>query len=1755
MSVIFAIPSIGQTQMEPPSVTYLNGTTIADSLWSGIPGVGNIPIGTVNINFNDTNVYARKQKKFALGYQWGMGLAGMNQRLGVNTINNFFDYTPFADELYATLPADSTREMDITWGRVYFLSHHPTISMQFDPEAPLFAANGSFTPRTGDTSGATFGFKFRDMTVGSIISSPSDVNFNRYILKKDSVGGDTVGGRMVLKYPVSTDRIVSLGDHSTDLTTQLLNGEKYYLTLNLRRLDFLDLLSSTDTILTIKAPYWKFPVPDSSFEYNADSAKFIWRHFNNTHPSTIRFDSVFMQVSGTLDTMRTSRGLMDNHLTAHVDSIFVIRKNMLPRWTSAGTHDITISAFFRTDRMGTVDTSNPRLRNLYGGGSSLQIDSLGIEVKYFGRTNIAIDWLRFETPDARALFRGNLDKELAQELMLEQEILKRRNSITNRKVRISSFYHFDECGGLPAYWRGIRYNTKMLEGLNTSEGGAGGDYINVTGQSFFWGNPPHTNLLVHVPFSRYSGTWGYDAGWDGGSAADGTDSYRLLDSANGIGNYSGSAYELYSSTGGTNNINYSIKWCCSTKGIWDHWNFNDTNQPYRDFNAKYDVLAQASHGPLMQYDIGMYLMYQYNQTMLYGTKPWWSNFWVLSGWTTEWNATLQKMQIYRSMYDRPQTGEEYRENAWVSLILGTKGLMYDRFYYGPTLVNINDTSASMGSDSTYRKNEKARYTTPDNYGHLGVTGGYIGLPDSIVNGTNNGEILLRSEAAGSDWLHRGDYSHIDQYCNLDSIASQQGVDTNHIYLGRKSVRLEVLKIHDRIDIIGDTLMRLQLMGWLGKGYRTLISARNNDTSYLTKFIKIDSGIIKTRPFWRSFADGWDSTFCDITVLKDTNVSMDNVFYVGVVNRRTNPLLRLSDTTELQFYPTVEFDSLTLGSDSVWQSRRYKQGGAREISVPFNFNFPNGYALLHVKELGGGIDTIIGQDVPLVANFLPGEGKMFSVKILPPDTTLTGVLSYTNQRKLVGFPIRRADGTESDSMYYHLTYHRYDSATSRNKVYYRRSNKVWVNSSSENIKWQSEIPLSSKVALSRCVSDTIMSLNSTYPSLVVRFDSTASVNKVYIVYSCATPTLSDPCYSMFYGLNNRKIIVENILRAEDSIQTADTAKRLAIFNGTMGVYGTPMINASDSGNFYCWSDSITGISAGWKRPNVRILSTIETIGAALFVDPDNHNPATQPSKHPSVNSYSRLRLKENDCALVWEQHLYDSAAVLNSHIFYTRLHVVNDTIHHFLPPYLPVPNGVIYVDANNTVAKLNGGETTYADPTLPSVYRELTDSISPDSGTMMIQRNYIFDCAVWNAFEMTGSPGYPLGSIYRRILWIKDTNGLADKWGSDGLTRITNGSLSYLLDASISQGNSNISTVPTPITNESDSSVVITFSEVSAVSILGVPPTYRLWQLQSSMFFDAINADSTLYLQDNLIASKTKIIDNYALYGQTAALPRVEKQSDWRRNRRVYQRQTDPVTYGIQTSPRYFLKQSEQPNPLIFTGFSNGESKYILENPVLNYRILNLRRVKKTAEDDTEEQLEFTDTLRTGWFTVGEAAEFSFRTIGANSDLVTSFVERRSDGELFPVELRPSDDTTALKTEIELEQGGDEEYRFFVVKSNETSIILPHYRNEILLSEIETITGFEKGNGRQVVFLGKERGGNAVSVYPNPARDEVNITIKGTERSEVIIVSAIGGEQTRFEAEGEKTAVLNTSNFSSGVYVARVRRKGMVDAVVPFVVVR
>ena len=60
------------------------------------------------------------------------------------------------------------------------------------------------------------------------------------------------------------------------------------------------------------------------------------------------------------------------------------------------------------------------------------------------------------------------------------------------------------------------------------------------------------------------------------------------------------------------------------------------------------------------------------------------------------------------------------------------------------------------------------------------------------------------------------------------------------------------------------------------------------------------------------------------------------------------------------------------------AERYGQRGSREVILPFNYaNTDNKYRYLRIREMGGGVDTIVGQDRELALNLLPGEARFFS----------------------------------------------------------------------------------------------------------------------------------------------------------------------------------------------------------------------------------------------------------------------------------------------------------------------------------------------------------------------------------------------------------------------------------------------------------------------------------------------------------------------------------------------------------------------------------------------------------------------------------------------------------------------------------------------------------------------------------------------------------------------------------------------------------
>src|SRR5690606_38747565 len=220
-----------------------------------------------------------------------------------------------------------------------------------------------------------------------------------------------------------------------------------------------------------------------------------------------------------------------------------------------------------------------------------------------------------------------------------------------------------------------------------------------------------------------------------------------------------------------------------------------------------------------------------------------------------------------------------------------------------------------------------------------------------------------------------------------------------------------------------------------------------------------------------------------------------------VNRRVDPTVyrttpggtNLGDS--IRFFSTIEFDSLVAGSHlNNYTYPQYAQEGAREITLPFNYTAPIGFALLRVHQLGGTLDTVIAQNQPLSLMFKPGEGKLLHVEILHPEKVSGGRLDYNGQRKLVSWP----DAEDPERIRYHMAYYR--SVSGRRRVYYRRSEPVARNSSQENILWETEVDLAETVN-DENGQPLLQQPDCAYPSIVVRHDAAGNTDRVYVVFAC------------------------------------------------------------------------------------------------------------------------------------------------------------------------------------------------------------------------------------------------------------------------------------------------------------------------------------------------------------------------------------------------------------------------------------------------------------------------------------------------------------------------------------------------------------------------------------------------------------------------------------------------------------------------------
>jgi hypothetical protein len=1668
------------------------------------------------LSLEDTSIWApRIQKHFMLGWQWQGPSEKTNKRLHCNFFHDHFGYPDTRSARMGLIP-DSGNVKYVVW---QFLQQRDTniavwamgdqLGFQFDPTG-LTKLDLHNPIRQGDTTGAVYGFKQRD-TVYGYLDTLNAPNFDRYSLKTTGfLLGSRDTGIVVLSQPVIDDRFYQFHSEYTDTNTSRRIGRWWYLSLNLRRTNSTDTIMNDDTLISISIP----SIRKNSTNFN------------------IRFEKIPVDNVGYATSLPHGRGIVLplGTIPLGADSTrLVITRKMLPIGT-ATDRDITISAFFKVSSDVFSSLPNPELvyDNELVSTPTGRIRKLGIDVRYHGRGNVSIDWLRIGTPQLENELRGELDSNIWAHTDTTLRIIK--SYIDNgRNFRLLSFYGKDETP--PEQYLSMRYYSALMDGRFTTEGPAEAlqriamNYHNVWSGGM--GGLKHPS--VPTPILRFGGRSAIPHPED--------KYYFRLKTGYDFRKYTMSYWSPDGSSYETRLEDKPIKRSDSSASNY----FKKTNID-TIFNSNV-----ANPGSLGSYEHFAYYCYL-ESPFYYSGKPWWVNNWGTFGMVYLYAAT----EVNRNLsieFIKPMTGEEMRLQIWTPLIHGAKGLMYDRMY--SDVLKLNRTIKSIDTTVTPRDTIYSCDTCSGDYGiqknnfQTGMMYASGDIPDSL-----EGTDLINSDAAGSDFLRTGDSTHLDLLQDLDRTADSMGVPRGRVYMGRKSMRREVMKAHDFISVNDSLLMSMRLVSWFGKGFYFY---QTGDTSLFSRYIVSDPDKFKVRPPTRTYYDSTaaktlpyyedpDSTFFDLTIHKVGTTPLDSSFILCALNRRTAPFLMEHDSvsgkdTILRFVTTAEFDSIVAGNPS----KKYAQSGAREITIPFNYNDTLGrYAMLHVKELGGGIDTIIGQDSPLAVKFLPGEGKMFSVSILHPDPNVAGRLHYSNQRKMVGYPIPRPDGTPSDSVYYHLTYHRYDSIAARNSVYYRRSNPVWYNSSSENVTWQSEKTLSQFIRASKCDGDTIMRLDCAYPSLIVRYDSADSMNKVYVVYSCVAPFIADSC-----NPSGKQLIAENVLKADadDSTYIADTAQVFNTYRGIMSEYGNPMVNASARGNYYCWSDSTVGIVIGWKPPYARALTDSKPLswGAA-------NGGQTLGCKHPSMNSYSRISLEEADCALVWQEDINMAVPYIGTiprtHIFYTRLRMVGDTtIDDFLSPAFFSTGESVSKSSDGKIARMSSGAWASNVHRLPSVYRDLVDSVVSGSSTLE-QRDARTDCLIWSVQEyatvMITPPIYTIvnnyDAVYRRTAWINDSATIPTVWGVGGLCQIWEYG-SFLENPSISQGISKIYNTGSYSINESDSALIMSINEYTT-TLDGT--TNKLWHIRGNVNYLYAEQDTTVYgyYNDGL----ANVVTTNGEYGQTAAFPVVGGASAWRKNRRIYQ--ADTASPHVQMSPQYFLKASDKDEQIGFTGFSNEESKYMLSNPMLSGKALKFNRVRHDQLSN-EKRVRYYDRISTGWFTVGDTESLWLKSIGKNAGLVMAFVERRNDGARFPVQLGTSDDTTALWTQINLRRGGTEEYRFFILKrltnENNRAITESGYGEEMVLHGIKTTLRSQKmgANGIQEIDLGRDVNvGASIRVYPNPAHEKVTVVVTDTNQKNtwhVKVLNVLGTILSEHDSKPNTSIEIVTEDYPTGIY--------------------
>jgi type IX secretion system substrate protein len=1152
-----------------------------------------------------------------------------------------------------------------------------------------------------------------------------------------------------------------------------------------------------------------------------------------------------------------------------IDSIVITRKML---GFGNDVRDITISTHFSCTQKETPTNFkyyNPRFIPGFKEESPLKefelIHKIDIEVKYYGNCDVGIDWIRIENDKAQQTLRGNYD---AYDKIKIQEHLNNL-SYALSGVKLHRLYNQDTESTNPTWWGQSRYWNLVTNGVTITRDG-----LTVPEAYKYYTKAPNRWIGV--------GYMSDDALMPSPYIRNGSQNKETMFLKSG-----------FAETDFADSLNSEYEMRLSDERPWSDLLIDSVYNKQVDHS---DVL-QARY----EYEIRNSYFDPIKNKLLFSGDEWYFYdllFNVVID-TTGWGTGNWRI---KHSFQRVKTFEEWTLQNYGALINGCRGFIHDgdqgRFF--PEL-------------------------HPGNYG----------LGDFRKLDSNNG---IYSNIVGDDFIN-SEFNTWNAYpYTPDSLFSaHMEIPKDRIYIGTKSYRDALFQFNTFVRAAESTLMKLKLAATFSKGYRELYAqdeAIYGTDTLLNDFVEYDKESSYTKRLYQrfpgdsTFEESYDSSFFNMTILKEDNVPLDSVYYIAIQNRRTDPLVYFTnpqDTSEkyLKFFSSAEFrDSCINSPDSlVYQDYWWKRLGAREFTLPVlqkSYDSVN-YNLVKISELGANdmslnslwhrdskyydlIDTVIGQDKTLSFRLLPGQGKILKVEVLKPDI-VEGFLDNYNQNNLVEY----RDPLDPNMIVYHLAFYKNskrpnDTSKVYKEVHYIRSFPIAKNSFSENIIWDS----TSRINLSKHYFESINILNPKYddcnhPALVVREDS-SGLPHPFIVYTCKDSAVTQS--------GKGRVILAKVSPYGGSVVSNDVIFRLS-FND-IDRFGTPTINASADGNYIAWTDSLRGLFVAYQKKNDHNITDLDSITLTEF---STINP--EGLLFPSFNTYSHIDSGENNAGLVWYQAVENQGGIYYSRVSFDA---VNDTIILNIPDNY-VGQSILTKDINSKMMYVSpvSYQTDYS--TKPIIYRSLGNYNL--TGVPWCQYNR-YDNINWIDYLIR--PAFSDSRIMGKTIYHRDSLNTNQSWSSSKINEISFSGLQKDI-------------IVNSINSAQQDGLIIDNTEMEIGGNFNLNIT-----LDSAIIYQFAGFNGSNFLKNNAIhyeGNYPMVSPRRASYGNMVQLAKSKKPNfsenfDMWKNRRIFE-SDEQDTLGnpiIKSSAHLFYKAAytETIDNHVFYGFSGDSNNVYFDIP-------------------------------------------------------------------------------------------------------------------------------------------------------------------------------------------------------------------------------